>query len=658
VDKLKIAGFTGVDLSVSDADGPPNKLLHAQNFILSQKYGNPRRRAGSISYPIEGDIYGIGGYAKSNISMLNPLSITPVRYRYESSTPYFEKFNWDLEADEVNYYTYSQDVTNAAWNKQNVTTAANSAVAPDGTTTADTITASAGSSAKYFYPTTSPAGLTTGKYERHSVYLKKNTNSYAAVSNAYGDAVIVNLDTGASVLGIAAGGFSDHSVEGAGNGWYRITIEFLKTSSATRQIYVSLRSSMATVSGVSSITGAAGTESIYVWGMQANNRDHSETYVATTAAAVSTLAWTPITIHSDVSSLLAVAGIVETPQVSDVMGVFAGTPAMIDDISTGELSRLGGPVPTVAPTVSASGSAGALTGTFYCCYTYYDPTSGWESSPSPISSLVTVAAEKILWILDSLPAPAKKGVTKLRLYRTESSGEQVFYRVMEYTIGDAPFTEEVTLLGAQAPDIGEHDPPPTGAYLGESYANRFWTTDGGTSVRFSKAFDGDPLNLQYFPDTNEISFNQKVTALKASERLGGLLVFKPPGFGIDLIRGTSEDDFEVVSLYPELGTNYSSSVTIRAEDLLFWGEGRPILLRNGNVVPYYSKTLDDQLKDLGLDEYNGGSYVWSFYHPQYQQVFWGVSALSDSGSAWEELGSGLFASWEVKSSGLPASWSE
>ena len=228
----------------------------------------------------------------------------------------------------------------------------------------------------------------------------------------------------------------------------------------------------------------------------------------------------------------------------------------------------------------------------------------------------------------------------------------------EYTIAAADPLETVALLGAQSPDIGEHDPPPTGAYLGEAYANRFWTTDGGTSVRFSKAFDGDPLNLQYFPDTNEISFNQKVTALKVSERLGGLLVFKPPGFGIDIIRGTSEADFEVVPLYTELGTNYASSVTIRGEDVLFWGEGRPILIRNGNLIPYYSKTLDDQLKDLGLDEYNAGSYVWSFFHPQYQQVFWGVSALSDSGSAWEELGSGLFASWEVKSSGLPASWSE
>lgn len=660
MDKLKVAGFTGVDLSVSDADSPPNKLLHAQNFILSQKYGNPRRRSGSIEYPVTGDIYGISGYAQSNISMLNPISITPVRYRYASATPYFEKFDWDLEADEVNYYTYSQDVTNAAWLKSALTTSADSTIAPDGTTTADTITATATNAPHYFYPNPSPAGLTTGNKERLSIYVKKNTHRYVAITSYYGHGLVFDFDTNTTV-GLPGNYLTTslcdlYTMEGVGNGWYRATIEYTKLDSGNRQIYVALRGSMAAIGGLVNYN-AAGTESIYVWGMQANDRDHSSNYVATTATAVTNLVWTPVTIHSDVSSLLAVSGIVDMPQVSDTLAVFAGTPAMIDDITSGELSRLGGPVPTVAPTVSLFG-VGTLTGTFYCCYTYYDPTSGWESSPSPISTVISPAAQGIQWNIAGIVAPAKKGVTKLKLYRTESSGEQVFYLVQEYTIGDPAVVESVALLGAQAPDIGEHDPPPTGAYLGEAYANRFWTTDGGTSVRFSKAFDGDPLNLQYFPDTNEISFNQKVTALKVSERLGGLLVFKPPGFGIDIIRGTSEADFEVVPLYTELGTNYASSVTIRGEDVLFWGEGRPILIRNGNLIPYYSKTLDDQLKDLGLDEYNAGSYVWSFFHPQYQQVFWGVSALSDSGSAWEELGSGLFASWEVKSSGLPASWSE
>lgn len=343
------------------------------------------------------------------------------------------------------------------------------------------------------------------------------------------------------------------------------------------------------------------------------------------------------------------------PQVDSTMAVFAGTPAMITDIDIGELQRLGGPAPTVAPTIAASAGAGALTGDFYCAYTFYDSTSGWESSLSPFSTLLTIAAKDVEW--SALPTTySKSGVDSLRLYRTESSGEQVFYRVTTMLLGSTTYTDSVTLLGSISDDIGAHDPPPTGAYLGEDYANRFWTTDGNNGLHFSKAFDGDANNLQYWPDTNVIFFEQKITALRKSERLGGLLVFKPPGYGIDLIRGSSEDTFELVPLYSELGTNYDSSVTVYGDDVVFWGDGRPILIRNGNVIAYYSKPLEDKLNQLALNDYNAGSFVWSFYHGQFQQVFWGVSALSDSGSAWEELGSGLFAAWEVKDDGTPAGW--
>lgn len=656
MDKLRIPGLTGVDLSTSDADTPPNKLLHSENLILSQKYGNPRKRGGSIEYAIDGNIYGLGGYAKSNVSFLSPISVIPLRYRVASSTPHFEQLNWDQEGDLVNYYTYSEQADNAAWNKQNVTVTADNMLAPDGTTTADTITASASLSTHYFYPTSSPAGLASGGRERHSVYIKAGTANIASLSNAYGDSLVYDFSTSMVITNYAGIGFSNFSVEGVGDGWYRFTIEFVKTSSITRQIYIAIRNSTSGT-GIGSSWTATGTETICVWGMQANDVSDLTTYVKTTTSAVSTPVWSPITINSDVSSLLQSSGIVRMPQIEDTMAVFAGTPAMINDIDTGELLRLGSPAPTTAPTIAAAVSSGALTGDFYCAYTYYDPTSGWESSLSPISSLLTITSKNIDW--SGLPTTATKdGVTQLRLYRTESSGEQVFYRVATHNLGTSTYTDNITVLGSISADIGEHDPPPTGAYLGEEFAGRFWTTDGGTGLYFSKAFDGDSNNLQYWPDTNIIHFDHKITGLRKSERLGGLLVFKAPGYGIDLVRGSSEQTFELVPLYSELGTNYDSSITVYGDDVVFWGDGRPILIRNGNVIPYYSKPLEDKLNELSLNEYNAGSYVWSFYHNQYQQVFWGVSALSDEGSAWEELGSGLFASWEVKGTGAPASWTE
>lgn len=658
MEKLRVPGVTGIDLSISDIDSPPNKLLHSENFILSSKYGNLRKRGGSIKYPLTGDIYGVSGYAKSALSMVLPMSIVPVRYRYATSTGYFEKKDdWDQEGDIVNFFTYSEQIGNAAWTKTNVTDVVASVTAPDGATTAETMRASVGLGLHYISVTTPPAGLTSGNKERLSVYIKKEGHSYISVSNCYGDALVYDFDANTSKTCYAAGGFTSYSVEGEGDGWYRFTIEFLKTDSSTRQIYVSFRENY-----TSSATGVGdawnppdGSHTIYVWGMQANDYTDLETYVLTTGAAVETPAWSNVTIHADVASSLQASGIARMAQIDNVFALFAGTPAKITDIDTGELNRLGGDAPTVAPTIAASAGAGPLTGDFYACYTYYNPTTNWESSPSPISTLLTVAAKNIEW--SALPTTAvKSGVTQLRLYRTESTGEQTFYLVDTKTLGTATYTDSTTDLTLQAPDDGAHDPPPSGSYLGEAYADRLWTTDGMFSLRYSEARDGDDTNLEYWHINNEIGFNQKITGIRACERLGGLLIFKAPGYGIDLLRGTNESNFELVHLYTELGTAYDSSITVVGDDVVFWGEGRPILIRNGQMISYYSKALDDKLKDISLVDYNMSSFAWSFWHPTHRQVFWGVAGYSSDGSSWSESSSGLFAEWEGLTTGAPALW--
>lgn len=651
MDKLRIPGLTGVDLSTSDADTPPNKLLHSENFILSQKYGNLRKRAGSVEYAITGDVYGIAGYAKSNVSFLSPISVIPVRYRVASATPYFEQLDWDQEGTIRNLLLRSEEFDNAAWPKLGATVTADTAVAIDGTTSADTIFETTATSVHYI--SQGSVAVISGTQYRFMLDVLKKDKQYFQMTMSGGFATWwVNADLDAGTISYSSGGDSV-SIEGLGGGWYRLVVLATATSTTnTTVVYSNIDTS--TAARLPTYLGSASLGT-YIARAQINLASDLATYTATTATAVYTPAWAPITINADVSSLLQTSGVVRMPQVDSTMAVFAGTPAMITDIDIGELQRLGGPAPTVAPTIAASAGAGALTGDFYCAYTFYDSTSGWESSLSPFSTLLTIAAKDIEW--SALPTTySKSGVDSLRLYRTESSGEQVFYRVTTMLLGSSTYTDSVTLLGSISDDIGAHDPPPTGAYLGEDYANRFWTTDGNNGLHFSKAFDGDANNLQYWPDTNVIFFEQKITALRKSERLGGLLVFKPPGYGIDLIRGSSEDTFELVPLYSELGTNYDSSVTVYGDDVVFWGDGRPILIRNGNVIAYYSKPLEDKLNQLALNDYNAGSFVWSFYHSQFQQVFWGVSALSDSGSAWEELGSGLFAAWEVKDDGTPAGW--
>ena len=80
-------------------------------------------------------------------------------------------------------------------------------------------------------------------------------------------------------------------------------------------------------------------------------------------------------------------------QIADSFAIAAGRPAVITDISAGNVNRLGGPAPTAAP--GNSTAAGSLTGRFVYVYTFYDSTTGWESSPSPATGIITVAAQDI-----------------------------------------------------------------------------------------------------------------------------------------------------------------------------------------------------------------------------------------------------------------------
>jgi hypothetical protein len=76
-----------------------------------------------------------------------------------------------IEEQRVNYCLYSEDFTQANWVKVTTTVTGNSAVSPSGTTTADTIAASAGNS------TIRQSIITTAVPFTFSIYLKRKTGT-------------------------------------------------------------------------------------------------------------------------------------------------------------------------------------------------------------------------------------------------------------------------------------------------------------------------------------------------------------------------------------------------------------------------------------------------------------------------------------------------
>jgi len=179
---------------------------------------------------------------------------------------------------------------NTTWTLGHATVTANTTVAPDGTTTADSI---------FEDTTTNPHGVVqavtvpsaTGPYTM-SVFLNPGlTRTWAVVvltetlgsSQAYayfnlsGSGSIGTTVTGANWSNVSA------TITPCNNGFYRCTVSATKTNAAT-----TLDGSFypATANGVDSYAGNT-SDGIIAWGAQLENEPHAYMYLPTTTSAVS-----------------------------------------------------------------------------------------------------------------------------------------------------------------------------------------------------------------------------------------------------------------------------------------------------------------------------------------------------------------------------------
>jgi hypothetical protein len=146
--------------------------------------------------------------------------------------------------DIKNMLAYTEDFTNATWSKQNITVTANSIVAPDGTTTADTVTST--SSASYVILSQALPPLTNGQTYTISRYVKAGTANFCtlglhALADAYFD--LVNLTYSFSGAGAVSASITD-----VGNGWRRITATYT-WSGSTYNAYFAMASSLSNIFG-------------------------------------------------------------------------------------------------------------------------------------------------------------------------------------------------------------------------------------------------------------------------------------------------------------------------------------------------------------------------------------------------------------------------
>ena len=166
-----------------------------------------------------------------------------------------------------NLVQQSETFDNAFWSVDNGSITANSTTAPNGTTTADTLTRNA--STAYLYNGSFNLGI--GEFTQ-SIYAKANASSSIRlefVTGAFGRgaACIFDLSNGTAGTLTIYGGVSGFTatIESVGNGWYRCSIGGTITIADTYYYEISIT-----------------TGSIYIWGAQINIGSTAKPYFPTT----------------------------------------------------------------------------------------------------------------------------------------------------------------------------------------------------------------------------------------------------------------------------------------------------------------------------------------------------------------------------------------
>ena len=173
-----------------------------------------------------------------------------------------------LEPSRTNLLPYSQDFSNVAWLKNNVTIISNSIISPDGSLNADELQVT--SSAGNIYDNIGNSGdgvfSVFAKYKDTQFIRLRSTGSYA-----YFD--IKNGVVGSTINTL------DAKIENYGNGWYRCSVIGNNTNSLA-QIFVSS-------DGVN-----VGLGNVYLWGADFQMGSYPTSYIPTNGNTVTRVAET------------------------------------------------------------------------------------------------------------------------------------------------------------------------------------------------------------------------------------------------------------------------------------------------------------------------------------------------------------------------------
>lgn len=265
------AGLTGAKRSRSIQDPlPALDLDWATNRSLPAAYGPTP----SFSRASTGTFFNSSG-------VLTTAAVNTPRFNHAYNGSSWVSKGLLVEEQRTNINLYSEQFNNAAYSINQGLVTANQASSPDGNTTAENLTASAGTVNPYVYMALTTANSSVYTF---SIYVKKNTHDFVqvvlnGVANGF-----ANFNISSGVVGtLGAGGSATSSIVNVGNGWHRCVVTYT-TASTSGNGFINLIGSA--TAGRGATFTAAGTESVYLWGQQLELGSFATSYIPTTTAAV------------------------------------------------------------------------------------------------------------------------------------------------------------------------------------------------------------------------------------------------------------------------------------------------------------------------------------------------------------------------------------
>ena len=175
-----------------------------------------------------------------------------------------------IEPQTTNLATYSEDFSNAVWQKFSSSASANAVVAPDGATTADKFVEAAATAIHYWTRTHT---IVAGTLHTWTVFAKAAGRTYLQLFVDNGSGVGANatfdLSAGAVTQSQQLGGTSGlvSSIKDAGNGWWRLRLTTYIGAGNT-SLWAGFVLATVAAPGIAHSYAGDGTSGVYLWGAQ------------------------------------------------------------------------------------------------------------------------------------------------------------------------------------------------------------------------------------------------------------------------------------------------------------------------------------------------------------------------------------------------------